>query len=602
MSTVLAKLAVQISANTAEFNKNLSTTQKSLNSFVGNIKSAAGAVGLAFGASEVANFALDVSKLAGQAEAVRTAFERLPQSTQLMMDLKSATGNTVSELELMKRAVQANNFEISLKALPRLLEFATLRAQQTGQSVDYLVDSIVTGIGRKSKLILDNLGISAVQLNEALGGASTAASTIGEVADAVGKIAEENLKNMAGFSDNAATKLQKLSASWENVKVALGNAANGTGVLGSALDHLNKTLDVSASEHIPTYLKYLNLLNAGLISNQLAQYHAVKEQQKANKEAKEQAQVIREVDKYFKEFNGDIDAYGKTIETHVLKERLLAEFRKRMIDDTKKQVENLDSLRLKQKELIEQFSQTDLKDESTLNNIASEIIAVDKLIAKYESLYKAKGKGIKQAPGDTPKLFSDFKSSSLTGGTSVDASGISAMKPISSDWSEENAAALENYQDQLRQTADVAQEVGGIIGSAFDGALSGQQSFVQGLGQITAQIIQMYLKQSIAAMIAASIKDPTTPLPIMKIAAAAAGIAAVGALFRSIGGKSSGGSSSARYSGGSSRGASGNSANTFAQDSAPVFTGIIRGSDMHVMLENYRRNSKYTAATQSWGG
>ena len=34
------------------------------------------------------------------------------------------------------------------------------------KSVDFLVNSIVTGIGRKSVLILDNLGLSAVDVNE----------------------------------------------------------------------------------------------------------------------------------------------------------------------------------------------------------------------------------------------------------------------------------------------------------------------------------------------------------------------------------------------------------------------------------------------------
>ena len=156
---------------------------------------------MAFGAKELASAAIELSRISGEAEGVKNAFDRLPKSVQLMTDLKAATGGTVSELELMKRAVQASNFDISLEALPKLLEFATLRAQQTGQSVDYLVDSIVMGIGRKSKLILDNLGISAVALGAKLHGVSAEASSVGEVARAVGEIAQESLANMAGFAD-----------------------------------------------------------------------------------------------------------------------------------------------------------------------------------------------------------------------------------------------------------------------------------------------------------------------------------------------------------------------------------------------------------------
>ncbi len=247
MNSILAKMAVQISANTAEFAKGINQANGTLNSFAKNIMGIAGTIGLAFGVQQVASFTIEISKLAGEFEAVNSAFSRLKDSKQLLEDLKEATNGTVSELELMKRAVQASNFDISLKALPRLLEFATLRAQQTGQSIDYLVDSIVTGIGRKSKLILDNLGISAVQLTEALGGASAASSTIGEVADAVGKIAEKNLKNMAGFADTAKASFDQLTASWDNFKVSLGTAINEGGGAGLAKDAA-RIMDVLSSK------------------------------------------------------------------------------------------------------------------------------------------------------------------------------------------------------------------------------------------------------------------------------------------------------------------------------------------------------------------
>ena len=229
-NSILAKMAVQISANTAEFNKALSKTNKEISSFTGGIKNIAGTLGVAFGVHQIASFTLEISKLAGEAVGVENAFKRLKNSTALMVELKEATGGTVSELELMKRAVQAGNFDISLKALPKLLEFATLRAQQTGQSVDYLVDSIVTGIGRKSKLILDNLGISASQLSAEFKGASLEAQSVGDVTEAVGRIAERNLKDMATFSQNASTSVQQLSASWEDLKVSLGKLVNQSGI------------------------------------------------------------------------------------------------------------------------------------------------------------------------------------------------------------------------------------------------------------------------------------------------------------------------------------------------------------------------------------
>lgn len=387
-NSVLAKLAVIISANTAQFTQALGKTQKELSSFTNGITKIAGTLGAAFGAQQVASFAVEISKLAGEAEGVSAAFERLPTSTKLMEELKDATGNTVSELGLMKRAVQASNFDISLQALPRLLEFATLRAQQTGQSVDYLVDSIVTGIGRKSKLILDNLGISAVQLDEALGGASTAASSIGEVAEAVGKIAEENLKNMAGFSDNASTKLQKLAASWDNVKVFIGGTANETGILGGAVDSLTNSLNVLASKDLSFLEKLTGLMGFGTGIGLAGQLDQIRKQQRINQEQEKQAQIIREVDRAFKEFNGDIDAYGKAIETHIYKTELLAEFTKRLTKEQEAQVVTLESLKAQQSELNDMFTQTDVNDKKKLSNIAAQIDGINKQIEAIEALKK----------------------------------------------------------------------------------------------------------------------------------------------------------------------------------------------------------------------
>lgn len=107
---VNARLIVQILANSADFLKGMQKTQGELSKFTSNVTKLAGTLGIAFGIQQVVSFGLEVSKLSGQAEGVSNAFRRLPESEQLMNRLKDATKNTVSELELMKRAVQAQNF------------------------------------------------------------------------------------------------------------------------------------------------------------------------------------------------------------------------------------------------------------------------------------------------------------------------------------------------------------------------------------------------------------------------------------------------------------------------------------------------------------
>ena len=104
-------------------------------------------------------------EMAEAADGVDRAFRAMDDGS-ILDNLRRATKGTVTDLDLMKAAIQAKDFRIPLEDLGKYLQFAQLKAQQTGQSVDYMTNSIVTGLGRKSVMILDNLGISAAEINE----------------------------------------------------------------------------------------------------------------------------------------------------------------------------------------------------------------------------------------------------------------------------------------------------------------------------------------------------------------------------------------------------------------------------------------------------
>lgn len=235
-------LLLKIGAESAALRSDLGKANSTVNQFIGKIQSAGGAIAGALSVGAVAAFTFEVSKLASEAAGVENAFKRIPDSARLLANLTEATKGTVSQLELMKNAVAFKNFNLDIAQLPKLLEFATIRAQQTGQSVDYLVQSIVTGLGRKSVLILDNLGISAAALNAEV-------AKTGDFFGAVGTIVDQQLVEMGDLIDNNATKVQRFSASWEDVKVAIGEAANGTGVLGTSLTILTDIMDGLAGKN-----------------------------------------------------------------------------------------------------------------------------------------------------------------------------------------------------------------------------------------------------------------------------------------------------------------------------------------------------------------
>jgi hypothetical protein len=186
------KKVADATKQTAQSTQNLSTQFGSLYTGIKAVL-AAGLVRYAVSTT------LEMARLAGNVEGVTRAFYRaFPNGAVLLNDLQRATHGAVSEFELMQRTLQATNLGVAVESLPVLFEFAATRAQQTGESVDYLVDSIVRGIGRKSILVLDNLGLSATRLREQFNGASLASQSVADVTRGVAEIAKVELEKMGG--------------------------------------------------------------------------------------------------------------------------------------------------------------------------------------------------------------------------------------------------------------------------------------------------------------------------------------------------------------------------------------------------------------------
>lgn len=154
-------------------------------------------------------------EMAEQADGVTKAFNDLNQEG-LLDNLRKATKGTVNDVQLMTAAVKANDFRIPLKDLGKYLEFAQLKAQQTGQSVDYMTDSIVTGLGRKSPLILDNLGISAAEISEKT-------KETGDFMKAVAEIVDTQLAAAGETYISAADRAAQKTVELQNAQKALGD-------------------------------------------------------------------------------------------------------------------------------------------------------------------------------------------------------------------------------------------------------------------------------------------------------------------------------------------------------------------------------------------
>ena len=228
----------------------------------------------AFGTQQLISFGSEAIQLAAKLEGIKAAFDRLNQPG-LLKNLREATRGTVTDLVLMQKAVQAQNFKIPLEQLATFFEFATKRAIQTGESVDFLVESIITGIGRKSVLVMDNLGISAVELQEEV-------KRVGDFGEAAGVIIRRELTSMGDVADTTTTAMAQLSAELENQQTIIGgklapvwlelnrafglfvSLATGGGPIQESLDEMNAKLQeqfkIVEKELIPEWIEFGGVL------------------------------------------------------------------------------------------------------------------------------------------------------------------------------------------------------------------------------------------------------------------------------------------------------------------------------------------------------
>jgi len=182
--------------------------------FGGNMMTKAAGWATSF-VSELGDAVQQGIELARQGEGIRIAFERLGRG-DILDGLREATHGTVTDLELMKAAVKFNDFRLPLEELGTMLAFAQQKAKDTGQSVDYMVDSIVTGLGRKSLMILDNLGLSAAEIKEKM-------SETGDMTKAVGEIIREQMQKAGDYVETAADRAAQANVNLQNKMEELGS-------------------------------------------------------------------------------------------------------------------------------------------------------------------------------------------------------------------------------------------------------------------------------------------------------------------------------------------------------------------------------------------
>lgn len=291
-------------------NKQLAGAGRGIASMLGNLKGLAGALGIAFGTQQLVQFATEIFDLTQKIEGVSLAFSRLGEGRAGLQKLREATSGTVDDLKLMQSAVEASNFGIPLDVLAKGIEFAGRRAQDTGKSVDYLVDSFVTGLGRKSTMILDNLGLSVIEIQEEV-------KKVGDFNIAVGNIIEREMARSGDAVDTLGTKVSRLGTIWQNFKIGIASfISDMTGELNTS--RVDKFIEQS-TKAVGDFDKASANSRKATIDNKNAEVEAIKQQ------IKDIEELRKAEDERLKGVQRTSNNKRREREIQLLKEQLYAE-------------------------------------------------------------------------------------------------------------------------------------------------------------------------------------------------------------------------------------------------------------------------------------
>jgi len=149
----------------------------------------------------------------------------------MLTDLRRASKGLVSDFELVDNANKALALGIDRNQLPKLLEVATARSKIFGRTVSQAFNDLSIGIGRQSRMILDNLGI-ILDLDKVY---EDYASTLGKTSDQLTELEKKQaltnsiieqskpiVDSQIFLLETTNEKLQRLGAQWDNLKQKVG--------------------------------------------------------------------------------------------------------------------------------------------------------------------------------------------------------------------------------------------------------------------------------------------------------------------------------------------------------------------------------------------
>jgi len=215
-----------------------------------------------------------MAEASAKLESMERAFNNLTKgsgsATIAIEKLRKATDNTVSDFDLFQQANNAMILGVSKNSdeMAKLFDMAQRLGRAMGVDTRRSVESLITGIGRQSRLMLDNLGIivSAEQAykkyaeeNNLVASALTDAQKKQAFFNEALRQGEAALAATGKEVDSSQDSLDRLNTSFENLNARLGEAALA---FTPIIEGTTKFVNAISSDAVKTGLKLI--INIGL--------------------------------------------------------------------------------------------------------------------------------------------------------------------------------------------------------------------------------------------------------------------------------------------------------------------------------------------------
>ena len=209
---------------------------------------------LAMGIKQIADFVVMAAKVDAMGRAFNTLSGGTENASIAMDKLQEATNGTMSRFDLFQQANNAMILGVSKNSdeMAEMFDIAQRLGHALGKDTRMSVESLITGIGRQSRMMLDNIGI-IVKAEEAY---EAYAEILGVSTDQLTDVqrkqaflnatmvsAREKVTGLGEEIVDMQMRMERVSAAWQDAQVNLGHLSIGLLNLDVNLSKVAKTLD-----------------------------------------------------------------------------------------------------------------------------------------------------------------------------------------------------------------------------------------------------------------------------------------------------------------------------------------------------------------------